>query len=294
MATLRAKKPEPQEDRLKLLLFSDAGIGKTTAAVQMPRTYYIDTERGANKKFYTEAIVKNNGVYFGVEDGAGDPDEVLKEVESLSKVRHEYRTLVLDSFTTLFEAKAEEGAQKVGTDFGKHTDYANRWAKKLFRVLTLLDMNIVITSHAKDTWEKGERGEQTADGFKKQRYLFDLVLKLERRPNGKRFALVDKTRYAEFPDRDSFEWSYAELERRWGATRLEREAAPVARATPEQVAELVKKVEALSISTEVTDKWLKAVDCEKFEDFTSEQADKCIKYCDDKIKAATAAKKEDK
>lgn len=286
MATLRAKKPEPKEDRLKLLLFSDAGVGKTTAATQMPKTYYIDTERGADKKQYTDAINASGGVYFGVIDGAGDPDEVLKEVEALSKSKHEYRTLVLDSFTTLFEAKCDEGAAKVGTDFGKHTDYANRWAKKLFRLLTLLDMNIVVTSHAKDTWEKGERGEQTADGFKKQRYLFDLVLKLERRPNGKRFAIVDKTRYQEFPDRDSFEWSYAELEKRWGQARLDREANQVELASADQVAELTRKVEALSIPSDVIDKWLKAADADSFSEFTKDQATKAIKFCDDKLAAA--------
>ena len=283
---LRAKKPEAQEDRLKLLLFSDAGIGKTTAAVEMPRTYFIDTEKGANKKQYTDAIIKNNGVYFGVDQGAGDPEEVLKEIEALSKTKHEYRTLVLDSFTTLFEAKQEEGAAKVGTDFGKHTDYANRWAKKLFRMLTLLDMNIVITSHAKDTWDKGERGEQTADGFKKQRYLFDLVLKLERRPNGKRFAIVDKTRYAEFPDRDSFEWSYAELERRWGQARLDRVSTPVALATPEQVATLTRMIEALNIPEETTAKWLKAAEAESWNDLTSDSIIKAIAYCQGQIDKA--------
>lgn len=285
---LRGKTPEPQEDRLKMLLFSDAGVGKTTAAVEMPRTYFIDTERGANKKQYTEAIIKNSGVYFGVDEGAGDADEVLREVEALTKVPHEYRTLVLDSFTTLFEAKQDEGAQKVGTDFGKHTDYANRWAKKLFRLLTQLDMNIVVTSHAKDTWDKGERGEQTADGFKKQRYLFDLVLKLERAPNGKRFAVVDKTRYAEFPDRDRFEWSYAELERRWGQSRLDRKAETVKFATPEQVKDLEAKIEALSIPTDTTDKWLKAADADSFKEFTEDQIVKCIKFCDDKLDALKA------
>jgi len=287
---LRAKKPEPKEDRLKLLLASDAGVGKTTAACAMPSTYYIDTERGADKKQYTDAITANGGVYFGVEDGAGEPDEVLKEIEALGKTRHEFRTLVLDSFTTLFEAKQDEGATKVGTDFGKHTDYANRWAKRLFRILTVLDMNIVVTSHVKDVWVEGKKAGETADGFKKQRYLFDLVLMLERRPNGKRFAVVDKTRYEEFPDRDAFEWSYAELERRWGQQRLGHAAAPVQFATSEQVAELTRKIEALSIPQEILDKWYKKADTENFAEFTKEQVEACIKYCNDKIAAVSSTK----
>jgi GTPase SAR1 family protein len=40
---LRAKKPEAVEKRLKALFYGSAGVGKTTAAIQFPRPYLIDT-----------------------------------------------------------------------------------------------------------------------------------------------------------------------------------------------------------------------------------------------------------
>jgi len=293
IVALRAKKPEAKEDRLKLLLAGDAGVGKTFAAVQMPKVYYVDTERGADKKQYVDSIIRNEGVYFGVDQGAGDPEEVLKEIEALSKTRHDYRTVVIDSLTTLWEAKADEGARdpKVGTGYNKHRDYADSWAKKLFRALRLLDMNCVIVSHVKDKWEDGKKTGEMADGYKKQRYEVDLVLMLER-TGTKRIAMVDKTRYDEFPDRARFEWSYAELASRWGAVRLERESVPIALATPEQVALLNQKVQALAIPAEETEKWLSKADAESFAGLTSEQINKCIAFCDARIAQATAPVKE--
>ena len=42
---LRAKKPEQIRKRLKLLMYAASGVGKTTAAIQFPKAYIIDTEK---------------------------------------------------------------------------------------------------------------------------------------------------------------------------------------------------------------------------------------------------------
>ena len=42
---LRAKKPETVEKRLKALFYGAAGVGKTTAAIQLSSPYLIDTEK---------------------------------------------------------------------------------------------------------------------------------------------------------------------------------------------------------------------------------------------------------
>ena len=47
IAMLRAKKPEAVTKRLKLFMFGPAGVGKTTAAIQFPKSYIIDCEKGA-------------------------------------------------------------------------------------------------------------------------------------------------------------------------------------------------------------------------------------------------------
>ncbi len=279
MAKLRGKEPQPTEQRLKLMLFSLAGVGKTTAALQMPKPYIIDTESGTIH--YGELVTKSGGAVYPTTS----MDEAIAEVRALMTTKHDYRTLVIDSFTPLYEEKMEEGVGKVGDSYGKHIAYADRYAKSLFRLLTLVDMNVVVTSHARDEWEGGEKKGIRFDGWKKLDYLFDLVLELDRRGK-KRYAVVKKTRLAAFPDQDSFEWAFASLAERWGADKLEREAEQVPMATPERVADLERKVKALNIPSDETEKWLTKAGVETFAEMTADVIEKCISYCNKKLEEA--------
>jgi len=284
---LRGKKPEIKNPRLKLLMFSPAGIGKTRAAIQMPRPYIIDTEAGT--AHYGELIEKSNGAVFQT----ADIEEVIAEVRELMTSKHPYKTLVIDAFTPMYEAKVEEGALKngVGDQFGKHTAYANRYAAKLFRMLSLLDMNVVATSHAKDVWAHGEKQGVTFDGWKKLDYLFDLALELQRRGK-KRVAVIRKTRLAAFPDQETFDWSFEELAARWGEENLTREAEAVAMASPAQVSDLSRKVVALNLPSDTVDKWLRKAEADRFDEMTADVIGKCIAYCDKKLAAASNEKEE--
>lgn len=279
---LRGKKPAPKSTRAKLMLFSLAGVGKTTAAIQMPAPYIIDTEAGTNH--YADMIEKSGGVVYQTMD----IEQVIAEVKTLMTTAHPYKTLVIDSFTPLYEAKMEEGANKVGVGdaYGKHIAYADRFAKQLFRLLTEVDMNVILTSHAKDEYADGKRIGIKFDGWKKLDYLFDVVLELERRDK-KRFAVVKKSRIASFKDQDSFEWSFAALAERMGLENLQREAVRVPMATPEQVASLTRKVAALNIPEEDVEKWLDKTDSDSFEDMTEDQIKKCLAYCDAKLAEAS-------
>jgi len=283
---LRGKPPEVKDTRLKLMMYSLAGIGKTTAAIEMPAPYIIDTESGT--LHYREAIEKAGGAVFQTTD----IEEIIEEVRTLMSTQHPYKTLVIDSFTPPYEAKMDEGAQsrEIGDSYGKHIAYADRYAKRLFRLLTLLDMNVVVTSHAKDDWDKGEKRGIKFDGWKKLDYLFDLVLELERRAGTKRFAIVRKTRLPEFEDQSAFEWTLGALAERWGADRLDRKAATVEMASKDQVENLARKMKVLNVPDETQAKWLKAAEVESFEDMTADQVAKCIAYCDKKIKEANGGK----
>jgi GTPase SAR1 family protein len=53
---LRAKKPTTIQKRFKALFYGAAGAGKTTAAIQFPRPYLIDTERGCENDSYTKLL----------------------------------------------------------------------------------------------------------------------------------------------------------------------------------------------------------------------------------------------
>jgi len=73
---LKAKAPEVKEKRLKMFVYGPAGVGKTTAAIQFPNAYIIDTERGSD--FYAETINKSKSVVFQ----SLNVDEVKEEVKA--------------------------------------------------------------------------------------------------------------------------------------------------------------------------------------------------------------------
>ncbi|MCP4948867.1 MAG: AAA family ATPase [Aestuariibacter sp.] len=222
---LRGKKPKSHPPRLKALMFGPAGVGKTTAAIQMPSPYVIDTEDGC--AHYGDIIESSGGAVFE----SNDIEEVIEEVRSLTVEQHSYRTVVIDSFTPLYDNAVDIGEKLFGNEWGKHIGHANKRCKALYGLLSQLDMNVIITAHAKN--EYGDNNKvigQTFDGWKKMDYLFDLVFALDRDPKNRsrRRATVRKTRLTEqFPDGDIFTWSIEELSKRYGEDKLNREATQV-------------------------------------------------------------------
>jgi hypothetical protein len=211
-----------------------AGVGKTTAAMKMPKPYVIDTERGS--VHYGDLIEASEGAVFE----SSSPDEVIREVRSLIADDHPYLTLVIDSVTPLWQEAVEEGEAVEGSEWGRHYAHAGKVFKRLFGLLMNLDMNVIVTAH-----EKNEYGDEmkvvgkTFDGWKKLDYAFDLWLQLDReRGNPQRSAFVAKTRLAAFPDGETFPWSYESIAARYGAEKLERGVESVTLASPEQAQEL--------------------------------------------------------
>ena len=99
---LRARKPEAVTKRLKLFMFGPAGVGKTTAAIQFPNSYIIDCEKGTEN--YDKLVSASGSVVFQTTD----INEVLQEVKSLQTEKHEYRTLVMDPITTIYNDLLEK------------------------------------------------------------------------------------------------------------------------------------------------------------------------------------------
>lgn len=271
---LRAVKPSTIQKRMKALFYGSAGSGKTTASIQFPRPYLIDTEKGATNDQYVRLLEKTGGAVFQTSDF----DELIKEVKALLTEKHEYKTLVIDPLTTLYNDLLDKAALKVGTEFGRHYGEANKAMKHLLNLLLRLDMNVIITSHAKNEYSGDMKVlGQTYDCYKKLDYLFDLVFEVQKRGKD-RVAMVKKTRLEGFPEGEVFPFSYEEVANRYGKQILEKDAEALKLATPEQVQEINRLVDLLKVPEEVTDKWLKKAESETFDEMSYDFIEKCIDH----------------
>ena len=230
--------------RLKLLMFGPPGCGKTTAAIQMPRPYILDMERGC--VHYKGLIDKAGGVVVPAED-ENDPsskpskpppsyNEVVSEIHALMTEDHPYQTLVIDPVTPLYDQLLTDAEKKVGRDWGVHYQDAAKKMKRLMNLILGLDMNVIMTAHSKN--EYGDALKvigQTFDGWKNLPYIFDLVLRLRQVSPQVREAEVIKTRISQFPSGDQFAWSYEAIADRYGVDVLERKSAKLDLATDEHV-----------------------------------------------------------
>lgn len=281
---LRGKPPETITKRLKLLLYGPAGVGKTMASIQFPKPYLIDTERGAENPAYVAKLKAAGGAYWFTVDA----DEMIEEIRNLLSTKHHYRTLVIDPLTVLYNDLLDKSSASLatkddptGTAFGRHKGPADKKIKHLLALLLRLDMNVVITSHAKTKWEKAGKeiidAGQTFDCYGKLDYLFDLALEVQRRGK-ERVGIVRKTRLDSFPEADIFPFSYDEIAVRYGRDVLERDAKPEALATAEQIAEIKDLLDARKDGDDLAEKWLTKAGAETFEEMSSDAISKCINF----------------
>lgn len=279
---LRGTEPTHTDKRLKLMLYGPPGVGKTTAALQFPKPYFIDTERGAEHDEYVDKLKAAGGVRWF----CNDAEEVIREVQALTSTQHDYQTLVIDPITTLWDNLLDEFAQTVGEDFGKNKAPAKRLTKRLYSHLLRLDMNVVLVSHVKDKWEtrtnakgKEERVQTgvTFDAYDGSDRLFDLVLRLERQGKD-RVAHVMKTRLASFGDGEMFAFSYDEIHERLGDAMLERQSQPVELVSAEDAERLEQLLSERKDGETVKAKWLKKANASEISDMEADVVRKCIEH----------------
>lgn len=279
---LRGKKPTAEDKRLKALFFGAPGVGKTTAAIQFPKPYLIDTERGAENERYVELLTAAGGVIFQT----AEFDEMVDEVRALLTEPHDYKTLIIDPVTTVYNDLIENAEKKVGTEFGRHFGEAKKRWKHLNNLVLRLDMNVIFTSHEKNLYgDNLTLLGKTYDGPKGLDYLFDLAFEIQRRGND-RVGVVRKTRMDAFPESDVFPFSYDEIAERYGRAILERDAVPQELASTAQVAELERLVGVLKVDQDTVDKWLNKAKADSFAEMPSDSIQKCIDFLKKQIKEA--------
>jgi hypothetical protein len=292
MAERKLKGTDPKiakPSKPKILIFGRPGVGKTWASIDFPSVYYIDTEGGANLDHYTDKLKKAGGAYFGPEQGSLDFDTVIEEVVSLATVKHEYRTLVIDSFSKLYNTERSRPPRRAATTSGGIRRRQTEPTRKLIRWLDKLDMNCILICHEKDKWQNGEGGVgQTFDGWDKLEYELHLALRITK-AGASRKAKVIKTRLKEFPDAESFDWSYLEFAKKYGQDVIEMKSEPIAVASVEQVQKLTTLVEILRVDPDVIEKWKDKAGVDEFSEMDVETIQKCIDHLTTRLPKATAA-----
>lgn len=287
---LRGKKPTAEAKRLKALFFGAAGVGKTTAAIQFPKPYLLDCERGAENDQYVKLLNDRGGAVFQTTDF----DEMLAEVTSLLTEKHDYRTVIIDPLTVVYNELLDRSAKSLatredptGTAFSRHKGPADRKVKHLLNLLLRLDMNVIITSHAKGEWKNGApTGVDTFDSYSKLDYLFDLVFCIQVRGK-ERVGIVRKTRCAGFTEAETFPFGYDTIADKYGREVLERKATVEVLATPEQVAKLTHLCDLLKFPQDTIDKWLDKAGAETWAEMPTDAAAKCIDFLNSEINKTT-------
>lgn len=288
---LKGKDPKAAKpSKPKILIFGAPGVGKTWGALDFPSTYYIDCEGGANLDHYTDKLKRSGGIYLGVEDGSLDMDVITEEIITLATTKHHFRTLVIDSYSKLFQADVarslEDIQRKQGVDastFGREKIRAINKTRKWLEWFTKLDMNVILICHEKTKWVDGKEAGFTFDGWEKLEYELHLALHITKQ-GATRKARVVKSRIETFKDLEVFDWSYATFADKYGKDVMEADAVAVSLASAEQVGEYNVLLSTVKVDPKVIEKWNDAV--EDVSELTAEDLQKRIDFLNKQLEKA--------
>lgn len=280
MGKLKAKDPETvKPGKIKMMVFSKSGVGKTWLSMDFPKPFYVDSEGGARLGHYQNKLKMAGGGYFGVEDGALDFPTILEQVQALATEKHPYQTLAFGSITKLFQTAIASEAERLGEKdaFGASKKPAIAFMRRLVNWIMRLDMNVLFEAHEVPEWginpKTGQREEvgQQPDTWDKLIYELDLTLRLEKRGNS-RIVVVRKSRLLGFPEGEMFPLEYSEVGRRYGKDFIEAPTSQIILATPEQVEEIKKLLEVVKVDPKDIEKIFSKANANSWEEFTTEHA----------------------
>jgi len=292
--SLRAKKPEINEPRVKALIYADKGAGKTHFCCSVPDTYYIDSE-GVEDYPHLVKMLRDNGgdlVYLT------ELSEMISEVKELISTKHNYKTLVIDSISFPFGWISQLEAERLqakspgteGTEFGANMAKAKRLIFQLGILLSRLDMNVIVVAHEKIKYADGKEIGKTFDINDKMAYSLGAVWHL--RLLGKsRKLFIEKSRYAEMKTGEliDFDEGYETIKSLFGEEIFKRESKARELATNDQIRECKRLIQDLHISDDVIQKMIVNAKSQTLEDIEKEKMQEFIDRMKKKISQGEAA-----
>lgn len=283
MSKLKAKAPSKHEPtKPKILIYGPPGVGKTWFSLDFPNCYYIDTEGGAARTHYMEKLTKSGGMVMGPEEGALDFETVIGQFQALASEDHDFKTVVIDSITKLFNTAVANEAERLGAKdaFGASKKPAVAFMRRLVAWIQRLNMNVLLISHQKEEWGQDARGERisighTFDCWEKLEYELDLAFKAVKQGTS-RYGVVRKSRLLGFPDLHQFELSFPKFAEMYGKDVIDKKGANIHLASKEQAAEIERLVGILRPSEEDIQKIWNKASANSWSELTADQARKVI------------------
>lgn len=274
------QKARTLDKRLKLFLWGDSGVGKTTLALQFPKPVVIDFEGGAD--LYGEAFD------FDVLR-ASTADEAMDAVQWLHGHTHPHRTLVIDPITVYWDALQKKWSDiflrrnrgSKGYKFEFYDLQPRDWMtvkaefKDFIRKLIALDMNVIVTARQKVQYADGAFMKaigETFDGEKSLPYLFDTIVRLYRDEKGRFLGECLKDRSNKLP-LGEFEVSYSRFEELFGKKMLARKAHPKAFATDEQKRQIREQIARFDMKPEQVVRRLTTYGADSLDELTKDNAE---------------------
>ena len=266
MSKLRGQTAIKTRKRVKAFFYGDAGTGKTTCAINFPKPYYIDTERGAEHAQYMNILQSNGGMVFQTRSFK----DLFQEVLTLSQEKHQFETIVIDPITPIFANLVDEYGKTYGTAHGKHFNEVNKAFERLLNLLLRIDMNVVITAHSKKEYGKDlEVLGQTYDGYKKLHYIFDLVI--EAKTVGKKYVgIVKKSRISTIPANEEIDFDYQSIHNLYGKDVLSS-GNSIPLNDSGDLNKLRALIHLLNIKDEQINQWCKRENIETLEDMSEDR-----------------------
>lgn len=282
LKAVEPKTAEPQKP--KILIYGKPGVGKTWASLDFPAVFYIDTEGGASLSHYTDKLKKSGGVYLGPDQGSMDFNTVIEQVQALATEKHDYKTIVIDSISKLFNHEISNEMDRLGDkdQYGASKKKPVAYMRRLINWLSRIDMNVILIAHEKSEWGLNANKERieigtTFDCYDKLEYELDLCLNIIK-AGPSRNARVRKSRLTGFPDGAIFPWSYEEFSKLYGKDVIEKQSTALVLATEEQIAEINKLLSRVKLPEGQEEKWLKGANVEIWEEMSSERISKAIEH----------------
>lgn len=278
--------------RLKLFVWGDSGVGKTTFALQFPSPVVIDLEGGTD--LYGNAF-KFDRIK------TVDADEAMEAIDWLSTNKHNYKSVIIDPMTIYWEALQKKWSDIFLMRNRKSRGYRHEFyefqikdwpilkgeLKEFIRKLIRLDMNVIVTGREKAKYKSEGKDMMVSDGEtfdceKSLPYLFDVILQITVNDKLQRVAKTIKDRSNKLPI-GSWEFSYDLFAEHMGVDNLEREALPIELVTDEEVEYLNECLDHLGVKEEGIKRALAQYEVSSLSELTKEDGEKIKKILEKQL-----------